>query len=327
MCMGLLGIVMNSIAIWILITERKMQSMFLHILTFSFVCDIGYLFAEFLATLHHEFKVHGLVWLLPHFAYPFKEIFYAANILTTIGLSYERFSLILDKSGYRAKMEVSAFRYHRLRKYVIIITLISVLINIPSFLTYTMSKVTVDDGNTFEWRKLRTDLRNDSTYKILDKGVKWSIILVSSFALLVFFNRKVYIDVKDKMNMRAKRNSAKLEIEMTNASKIRKRLNFINALRKTEKFTLALFAVVGAFLICNVWYLIEVILKSLDPKIIGSIPKYATISRLMRTLNSCTNVLVYCFADRTFKRYLKRYIYRILYYASCGYIKPPPNVL
>ena len=164
MCMGLLGIVMNSIAIWILVTERKMQSMFLHILTFSFVCDIGYLFAEFLATLHHEFKVHDLVWLLPHFAYPFKEIFYAANILTTIGLSYERFSLILDKSGYRAKMEVSAFRYHRLRKYVVIITLVSVLINIPSFLTYTMSKVTVDDGNTFEWRKLRTELRNDSTY-------------------------------------------------------------------------------------------------------------------------------------------------------------------
>ena len=327
MCMGLLGIFMNSIAIWILVTERKMQSMFLHILTFSFVCDIGYLFAEFLATLHHEFNVYDLVWLLPHFAYPFKEIFYAANILTTIGLSYERFSLILDKSGYRAKMEVASFRYHRLRKYVIIIAFISILINIPSFLTYTMSKVTIDDDHTFEWRRLRTDLRNDSTYTLLDKGIKWSIILVTSFALLVFFNRRVYVDVKDKMNMRAKRNSGRgAQLDMSNASKIRKRLNFIKAMRKTEKFTLALFAVVGAFLICNVWYLVEVILKSVDPKIMRSVPHYATLSRLMRTLNSCTNVLVYCFADRTFKRYLKRYIYRILFVLSCSLIKPPPSV-
>ena len=325
--MGVLGIFMNSVAIWILVSERKMQSMFLHILTFSFVCDIGYLFAEILATLHHEFNVYDLVWLLPYFAYPFKEIFYAANILTTIALSYERYSLILDHSGYRAKMEVTAFRYHRLRKYVISITLISIIINIPSFLTYCMSDVTVDDGNTFEWRKLRTDLRNDKTYKILDKGVKWSIILVTSFALLVFFNRKVYKDVKEKMNMRAKRNSAKrIELEMSNVSKIRSRLNFIKSLRKTEKFTLALFAVVGAFLICNVWYLIEVILKSLPLKIMGSVPKYATLSRLMRTLNSCTNVLVYCFADRTFKRYLKKYLYRILHAVSCTLIKPPPSV-
>ena len=127
--------------------------------------------------------------------------------------------------------------------------------------------------------------------------------------------------------MRAKRNSAKgTELKMNSASKIRTRLNFIKALRKTEKFSLALFAVVGAFLICNVWYLVEVILKSVDPKIMRSVPRYGTISRLMRTLNSCTNVLVYCFADRTFKRYLKRYIYKILSFLSCTLIKPPPSV-
>ena len=114
---GCLGIFMNAIGIWILITQQRMQNMFLHILTCSLACDNGYMLMEMLGTLYHEFKVKFLVWILPQIVYPLKEIFYTSNILVTIGLSYERYALISDKKGYKQTMEVAKFRHHRLRKY------------------------------------------------------------------------------------------------------------------------------------------------------------------------------------------------------------------
>ena len=327
MAMGILAISMNSVAIWILLSEKKMQSMFLHILAFSFVCDNGYILAEIIATLYHEFGVVELMWTLPYFAYPFKEIFYAANILTTIALSYERYSLLFDQTGYRAKMEVAEFRYHRLKKYVVAITLFSVLINIPSFCTYSISKVNTDDGNNLEWKRLKTPLRKDQTYILLDKAVKWSIILVVAFALLIFLNRKVYKHVKGKMKYIRKSNEnstisdKQLEMSTDRCLKCSARLNFIKKLRKQEKFTLALFAVVSGFLFCNIWYLIEVILKAIDSGIVyNCLRMYDTLSRFMRTFNACTNVLLYCCVDRTFNRYLKRYLCRVVYLLSCTLI-------
>ena len=116
---GNLGIFMNTIGVWILITQKRMQNMFLHILTCSLICDNGYMAMEMLSTLYHEFKVGFLIWILPQFVYPFKEIFYTCNILVTIGLSYERYTLISDKKGYKQAMEVANFRHKRLKKYII----------------------------------------------------------------------------------------------------------------------------------------------------------------------------------------------------------------
>jgi hypothetical protein len=322
--MGVFGIFMNSIAIWILVTAKKMQSMFLHILAFSFVCDNGYLFAEILSTMYYEFKVEDVMWFLPYFAFPFKEIFYTANILITIALSRERYSLVTDNHGYRAKMEVAEFRYERLKKYIAVMTIFSVVINIPSFCTYSISNVNVEDGNTLVWKMVKTALRKDDTYVLLDKAVKWSIILVISFVLLVFLNRKVYTHVKEKMALRTsiRSSTASRKTSFDQGSTFRARWNFIMKLRKTEKFTLALFAVVAAFLFCNVWYLVEVILKAISSGIIyDCMPKYGSLSRFMRTFNACTNVLIYCFADRTFKRYLKNYLCYIIDRMSCGLIK------
>ena len=322
--MGVFGIFMNSIAIWILVTAKKMQSMFLHILAFSFVCDNGYLFAEILGTMYYEFKLEDFMWFLPYFAFPFKEIFYTGNILITIALSRERYSLVMDNHGYRAKMEVAEFRYARLKKYIEVTILFSVVINIPSFFTYSISHVNMNDGITLVWRMVKTALRKDDTYVLLDKAVKWSVILVISFVLLVFLNRKVYTHVKEKMAMRTsiRSSTTSRKASFDQGSAFRARWNFIMKLRKTEKFTLALFAVVAAFLFCNVWYLVEVILKAISSGIIyDCMPKYGSLSRFMRTFNACTNVLIYCFADRTFKRYLKNYLCYIVYRMSCTLIK------
>ena len=81
---GSLGIFMNSFAIWILVSEQKMQNLFFHILACSLISDNGYLLMDMFCALYHEFNVYSLAWILPYTAYPLKRIFYTSNILTTL---------------------------------------------------------------------------------------------------------------------------------------------------------------------------------------------------------------------------------------------------
>ena len=308
-----LGLFLNSMAIWILVSEKKMQQMFMHLLAFSLVCDNGFILSDFLTICYHELHLDIFVWTLPWFAYPLKEIFYLANILVTIALSYERYIMVMDNSGYKAQMEIKHFRCKRLKKYVIRILTISVLANVLSFFTYTIRNKCIDDSDDYQWTREKTELRNDKTYLILDKSVKWSVIFVTACLLLIFFNFKIYIYVKQKLKLRTDLN---LNGNSTDSSFRQSIDNF----RKEDKLSLALFVVTGAFLFCNVWYVGEQMLKSFGLDV-DKVPNYLIISRFMRTLNACTNVLVYCFADRTFKKYLKKNIWHILHLMSCSVVR------
>jgi hypothetical protein len=109
----------------------------------------------------------------------------------------------------------------------------------------------------------------------------------------------------------------------TTIDKVRSRIKILKTLRKREKFTTALFALVTSFFICNVWFLGEAIADGIrlegDAKSIFE--NYEIISRLMRMLNSCTNVFIYCVVDRTFKNFFKQDLKSIAYYMSCTLIK------
>ena len=321
LCLGCFGIFMNSLAISILVTQKKMQSMFLHILTCSLICDNGYMLMEMLTTLFYEFKVNDLVWIIPHFAFPFKEIFYTSNILITLALSYERYALISDSKGYRTTMTIAKFRYERLRKYILMIAFFSIAFNFPAFFTHSISSVTPNNCTSFKWKVSKTDLRRDATYKLLDKLVKWSIFLVVSFALLIFFNWKLFLQVKEKLEMRNRLVSTNGEENANenneNVGKFRQIWEMLKKLRKQEKFTVALFALVTSFFFCNIWFLLEVIFKGTGIKE----RNYEIISRLMRMLNACTNVFIYCIVDRSFKRYLKNYLKRIPYLMTCTLVE------
>ena len=106
-------------AVWILVGEKKMQRMFMHLLAFSLVCDNGFILTDILTTCYHELHLDIFAWTLPWFAYPLKEIFYFANIFITVALSYERYVIIMDKSGYKEQMKIKGFRCKRLMMYVI----------------------------------------------------------------------------------------------------------------------------------------------------------------------------------------------------------------
>ena len=326
---GGLGISMNTIGIWILITQQRMQNMFLHILTCSLVFDNAYMAMEMLSTLYHEFKITFLVWILPQVVYPFKEIFYTCNILVTIGLSYERFTLISDKKGYKQTMEVARFRHQRLRKYVIAISLFSIIFNLPSFFTHYVNLEELNTSKTEVYRN------NKKTWRILDRAIKWTIFLLGCFVILVFYNWKVFRNIKSKLQTRHELKSLNTTDQTKSESvkellapekNFRARINMLRKLRRKEKYTTALFALVSAFFFCNIWFFGEVILKAVKSTITSGnfdvfVDNYEIIARLMRMLNSCTNIFIYCVVDRAFRNLFKNYLKRLAYLMTCTLFK------
>ena len=84
----------------------------------------------------------------------------------------------------------------------------------------------------------------------------------------------------------------------------------LRTLRRKEKYTTALFALVAAFFFCNIWFFGEVILKAVKSEtesdnFVQFVDNYEIISRFMRMMNSCTNIVIYCVVDRTFRQLFK----------------------
>ena len=114
---------------------------------------------------------------------------------------------------------------------------------------------------------------NQDIWRILYGSVKWATVLVGCFIFLVVYNWKLFATIKDKLKIRQ---------EIKSISIINQPLSIIAPVRKTtkrkpnscismirisigqEKFTKALFALVFAFLICNICFLGEVILKTIS---------------------------------------------------------------
>ena len=76
------------------------------------------------------------------------------------------------------------------------------------------------------------------------------------------------------------------------------------------------------FFLCNSFFIIELTLKIVikDSCSPSYQKNFEIIVRLMRILNAISNALVYCIADRTFRRHLRFYLKRIFYPLFCKMI-------
>ena len=94
--LGFAGFILNSLAIWIFITKKRMKSMFNRTFIYLLVANNLYLVCETLLTMYYNFGFKYVVWTLPYVAIPVKGISRTAGLLITICLSYERFVICGD---------------------------------------------------------------------------------------------------------------------------------------------------------------------------------------------------------------------------------------
>ena len=356
--LGLFGIFINSIAIWILVSKKKMQLMFLHLLACFLIVDNAYLLMSMLTTLHYEFKLttgsYGLTWIIANFTIPFKDIFYTAGVLLTLSLAYERYALITDTKGYRATMTIAPFRYKRLKRYLLCIALFSFLFNFATFFSYyplkvenkngttlassNASEVEKNNGTTFlpyntsivennigttiAWKVQRSRLWKNKNYLLYDKGLKWQIFLSLSFIGLIFFTCKLIQYIRNTLQTKGPQEINGRRVTNTfvrNGDTNEPKSRITTRFRTEDKLSFALFGLIIVFFLCNSWFLFKKIMDSVKFYPWWR-PNFEIVTRLMRTLNACVNVFVYCIADFSFRKYFSYYLRKILYLMTCTLI-------
>ena len=243
-------------------------------------------------------------------------------------MSYERYSVISGYKGEYCTRNIAKFRHQRLRKYILFIFLFSLGFCLPYFFSHC---VTFNDNDDPKVRNTVAYETNKYIWRLLDGSVKWSMMLVGSFCLLIFYNWKFFTNIKEKLKTISCLHE---QIETKETRKKNTNVNFrsrISTIRKSigkEKFITILFALVASFFFCNIWFLGECILRTVsaavmveDPGFEDFLKNYRIISRVMRMLNSCTNVFIYCLVDRNFRKLFSYYLKRLMYLMTCKCIK------
>lgn len=311
-----MGVILNIIALFILVSKKNMQNVFNHLLVFSFIAHNLYLFTSAFPRLYYNFKVEFAVLFIPHFAYPIEDIALTLNVLITVCLSHERYIVIPNPTQYKRTMNVKKNRHRRLLIYILPIIIFSFIYNIPKFLSYNLVFNTCKNKT----EKEKTDLRKNEHFITYYLGMSWLVFTGISFLLLCLLNWKILRNIKKNFSTSPEKLTVRTKIVMgrrfsavtikkqgQNAGKI--------TLRKDEQLSLASVAIVIVFLVCNLPRVTDEIMDAFDKEDY----KLEVASRLFLTINSSLNIIIYCSLNRRFNCHftqaMKTLIYRFTF--SC----------
>ena len=76
-----IGFILNNISLFILVSKKNLQNVFNHLLVFSFIAQNLYIFSSAFPRFYYNLKINLVVYFMPYFAHPLKEISLTLNIL------------------------------------------------------------------------------------------------------------------------------------------------------------------------------------------------------------------------------------------------------
>ena len=318
--LGVLGLTINSLTIWIFATKKNMISFFHRIFIWLLMENNVYLVCTILSSMYYDFGFKYVIWTLPYFVFPFKDISRTACLLTTICLSYERYVMCKDPGKAKRSSSLTHAKHGKCKvvKEMSCVIIFSFLYNFPRFFAYTLPT------NPFEERPQPTNLRNDASFKLYYKGVRWIIFTTISLAILIFLNWEVYRRInnmlKDCNCTSATNEGTPIILEKNNNFGMN--VQFLKLVRRREKLVFALFLLVACNLICNSLKVAEETIQAFDLATDG-LRELQMFARLMLTINSSVNVLIYYTSDKKFRKYFLSYVKRSIYLVSCKYFFKP----
>ena len=208
-CMvAFIGLILNSIAIFIIYREDNFKHFFNRLIGCLFCINNFLLGTAILTRMFVVFKLESFGCIFPQFSHPLHYISLTASIYLTIAVAYERyvgiespvyFNHLLQRTNSRIIMK-------RFLSYLTPTIIGSILFNIPKFLEFTL----------FEGKLQPTHLVNQLSY--LNWYQNWGGLIVHGiipYTILLYFNMKICMELKnqeDATKLSAK-NSPKISIE------------------------------------------------------------------------------------------------------------------
>ena len=139
---GLVGFVLNMIAICVLLSTNMWNNFFNRLLMCLSIYDSGFILCGLLELIRRQWS-DSLIYsmLFVHFLYPFRSMVMCSSIYTTIVLTLERYHAITSPLEYRFKT-LNANLAKRLCKYIVPVMLFSFLYYFPKFFDLSVEEAT-----------------------------------------------------------------------------------------------------------------------------------------------------------------------------------------
>ena len=342
--MGLFGIVVNIIMIIVLSSQEFRRIFFNKLIISLTISDILFLACSVYESLRLHFvdtDYCSLQGFLQIILYPFRKITMCFSIYMTVVLTFERYLAVTAPITHRNRYRTGSSWTRRFLKYISPVFLVSfVLCGTPLFFAFKMEAFTfnITTNNTLSNSSLDYDVEEETVYcmAIWWRTNKMYILLYSNltnfiitgaipFLLLLSFNCKIYIAIRDSLRTRNQLNiqrstrfsNPKIEETQQDQDKSKDILQ-----------SMVLFGMVISFFICHVLRVVlnmeEIIyfedinqIKVMEEKLgvrCTGVQFWTMIagdlSHFFLQVNSSINFFIYGYISSQFKKALKDKIFR-----------------
>ncbi|TRY77346.1 hypothetical protein TCAL_17433 [Tigriopus californicus] len=195
------GIIGNSISA-IILSGKNMRNSFNLLLIALAIYDNTYLFGSILESFRKRFDMLSDIHILlfPYFLYPVQMIAMTGSILMTVAIALERYVAVHYPINYNLAMNDSRALKARLCRYLLPVICLSVAMNVTKFFEIEIHYVDMpnsDTNTTISKPVLNiTEFRMNPTYSIYFNWFRFGSLGVIPFVLLVFFNFRIYMDIR-----------------------------------------------------------------------------------------------------------------------------------
>ena len=316
-----LGIIFNSMVIYVLCDKRMISSFFNRLLVFLAIVDNLFLANSICVAVMEQLSGAGSAFantIFVHLLYPTRNMLMCASIYMTIGLACERFNSTSNPYLHRARQHMNAC--YRLSVYILPVISFSMVYNIPKFFDLKVISIdsdctntTVIENGTFvshcnstEYHRVPTQMRKNDHYILWYINISNLVVTaIIPLLLLSYFNLNIYRSLKE----RQVRKSVMVSQQNSNVVKDRN--------KKEVRQTFVLFAIVVLFLICHA---LRVILNVEEFVNLGKQKEEVAqgctgeefwtliaipVASLLIQVNSGTNFFIYCVLSDQFREVLR----------------------
>lgn len=284
---AVIGLIMNSIAIFILNTKEDMMHMSTCLLCGLLISGNTFLLAKLINIFYFDFNYKHLAVIIPYFVYPVEKTSLTIGVLTMVCLAHQGYSMINDIEKYDLISSCKKLRRKRIVNYMLPVSICAIVINIPRIFCYRLVNV----GDYYELEK--TEVRKNFHFVVMYDNFMCNILTVfAPITMILFFNWNIYMFIKEKRQ----------EMEDWDMdTHIRK---------KNKTHADILFIIIVLFVICHFpkcflkFY--EVLYEPLWIEIIGS------IERILLMVHASANTFIYMVKNDAFREHLYKIFRKII---------------
>ena len=357
MLVGVIGLILNMIAMLILVTPTMWNNLFNRLLLCLSAYDIMFILCGLLEIFRQKYQSFVQQRLFVHLLYPIRSMSMCCSIYTTIVLTLERYQAINSPIRHRNQRANNLANITKpLLFYIVPVTTFSFVYYLPKFFDLSVAQgyhcdpntlnslsnndSTAIDDNELERRNCTesfdikpTNLRINPSYIFWYLNVSnLSVTCVVPIKLLIFMNVRIAVKLAQFQKRQSRRKSQASnnnERSLNNEQQERQHSSSIDV-----KKTFILFSIVVLFILCHSLRIIMNIAEFVNAEVLSierekgcnelsfwhffSIP----ISEILLLFNASAHFFVYLFFDKTFQAIAKGRLFSFKHYIKCSLGSP-----